>query len=599
MYIKNLKIHDKNGIPIRDIDFSSGLNIVLGIKDDMLGSTNSLGKTTLLRAIDFCMGGGYQIFYEDNESNNLVNLDVLNFLKEAELTFTIQLAKSLKHKSSFNIKFSRKLASKPNKKNPNFFKITHYINNNEVSSKEYSDSLKEALFQTKTEKPSFRQLITKFLRKEDEQISKILRFFTFSSDIEYETIHFILFGYKKPHEIEGKLNLEKAMKSLKDQIKVIDALKPTGLEQILAVNKSTLSQLTEQRDSFKINEKYNHEEDTLANLNNDIANLNNKISTLEINKETLINRLSIIEESNFHDNSQTIELIYKEAKIYNISLQRKFEETVKFHNKMIENERQYLFNRINTINSNIEKLQENRAKTTELYSELLEGLSKNGSLAQYTLLNNQINELSNKIAEDNALQLKSASLHNELDELKITYQDVTASIEKNINEFKLNNIDIFNEYFSKYSGIIYNQRYVLAFDKHKDVYKFEISAVESNVGSGKKQALVTAFDLAYSAFIQDPRINLPYPRFCTQDKVEIIDSMDLQKLVEIAESANCQLIFPIIEDKHLNLNLEGSVCLTLSPKEKFFDIENYQKKVEEFHDQKTTSMNDMVSQYES
>lgn len=595
MYIKNLSILDKNGIVIRDIDFSSGLNIVLGIKDDTSGSTNSLGKTTLLRAIDFCMDGKYQMFYEDNESKNLVNNDVLNFLKEAELTFTIQFTKSLKHKSSFNIKFSRKLISKPTKKNPNSFKIIHFINNNEVTSKEYSYTLKETLFQSKTEKPSFRQLITKFLRKDDEQISKILRFFTFSSDTEYETIHFILFGYKNPHEIEKKLNLEKSIKSLKDKIKVIDALKPTGIEQIITVNKATLNQLVEKRDSFKINEKYNYEEDNLANLNKHIINLNNKISSLEANKEALLNRLSIIEESNFHDNSKTIELIYKEAKIYNISLQRKFEETVDFHNKMIENERQYLFNRIHNININIEKLQLERAKNTTSYSRQLENLSKNGSLAQYTELNNKINELSNKIAEDNALQLKSASLHNELDELNNIYKETTTSIEKNINEFKLKNIDIFNEYFSKYSSIIYNQRYVLAFDKNKDVYKFEISAVESNVGSGKKQALVTAFDLAYSAFIQDPRINLPFPRFCTQDKVEIIDSADLQKLSEIAELANCQLIFPLIEDKHINLNLEGSKCLTLSPKDKFFNIENYEDKLKAFHDMKSSSVNIRVS----
>lgn len=595
MYIRNLSIHDKNGIIIRDIDFSSGLNVVLGIKDDTSGSTNSLGKTTLLRAIDFCVDGKYQIFYEDNESKNLVNKDVLNFLKEAELIFTLEFTKSLKHKSSFNIKFSRKLISKPTKKNPNAFKVVHYINNDEVTSKEYSDSLKEKLFQSKTEKPSFRQLITKFLRKEDEQISKILRFFTFSSDIEYETIHFILFGYKNPHEIEKKLNLEKKMKSLKDKIKVIDALKPTGIEQIITVNKATLSQLTEKRDSFKINEKYNHEEDTLANLNQDIISLNNEISVLEVNKEALLNRLNIIEESNFHDNSQTIELIYKEAKIYNINLQRKFEETVDFHNKMIENERQYLFNRIKTINFKIEDSQTTRADFSKSYSQLLEELSKNGSLAQYTQLNNQINDLSNKIAEDNALQLKSTSLHNELDELNSMYKETTASIEKNINDFKLKNIDIFNEYFSKYSGIIYNQRYVLAFDKYKDIYKFEISAVESNVGSGKKQALVTAFDLAYAAFIQDPRINLPFPRFCTQDKVEIIDSTDLQKLAEIAELANCQLIFPLIEDKHLKLNLEGSKCLTLSPKDKFFNIENYHEKLKEFHDKKSAPANIRVS----
>lgn len=582
MYIRNLNIKDKNGIIIQDVDFTLGLNIVLGIKDDNTGSTNSLGKTTLLRAIDFCLEGKYQNFYEDDESKNIVNTEVIDFLKKAELIFSIELTKSLKHKSSFNIIFSRKLISKPTKKNPNAFKIIHYINHDEVSSTEYSFQLKETLFSSKTEKPTFRQLITKFLRKEDEQISKILRYFPFSSDAEYETIHFTLFGYKEPHEIEKKLNLEKDKKSIKEKIKVIDALKPTGIEQIISVNKATLNQLIEKRDSFKINEKYNYEEDKLANLNQEIINLNNEILILELNKETLKNRLSIIESSNFKDNSETIELIYKEAEIYNITLQKKFEETVAFHNRMIENERQYLFKRIKKIDQNIENIQDNRAKITNLYSQLLDELSQNGSLAQYTKLNDEINELSNKIAEDNALQLKSNALHSELEELETIYAKTVLSIEKNIQEFKAINIDVFNEYFSKYSAIIYNQKYVLAFDKNKDIYRFEISAVESNVGSGKKQALVTAFDLAYSAFIQDPRINLPYPRFSTQDKVEIIDPTDLQKLADIAASANCQLIFPLIEDKLLNLDLINSNCLTLTPNKKFFDIENYANKLEVF-----------------
>lgn len=582
MYIRNLNIKDKNGIIIQDVDFTLGLNIVLGIKDDNTGSTNSLGKTTLLRAIDFCLEGKYQNFYEDDESKNIVNTEVIDFLKKAELIFSIELTKSLKHKSSFNIIFSRKLISKPTKKNPNAFKIIHYINHDEVSSTEYSFQLKETLFSSKTEKPTFRQLITKFLRKEDEQISKILRYFPFSSDAEYETIHFTLFGYKEPHEIEKKLNLEKDKKSIKEKIKVIDALKPTGIEQIISVNKATLNQLIEKRDSFKINEKYNYEEDKLANLNQEIINLNNEISILELNKETLKNRLSIIESSNFKDNSETIELIYKEAEIYNIILQKKFEETVAFHNKMIENEKQYLFKRIKKINQDIENIQDNRTKITKLYSQLLDELSQNGSLAQYTKLNDEINELSNKIAEDNALQLKSNALHSELEELETIYAQTVLSIEKNIQEFKAINIDVFNEYFSKYSAIIYNQKYVLAFDKNKDIYRFEISAVESNVGSGKKQALVTAFDLAYSAFIQDPRVNLPYPRFSTQDKVEIIDPTDLQKLADIAASANCQLIFPLIEDKLLNLDLINSNCLTLTPNKKFFDIENYANKLKVF-----------------
>ncbi|MDQ8954514.1 hypothetical protein RFH42_16310 [Acinetobacter rudis] len=576
MYLEQLIIKDKNGLLIREVEFKLGLNIVLGIKTDGQGSTNSLGKTTLLRAIDFCMDGKYPSFYQDDENKNVVNKDVLNFLKKSEPKFSLKLTKSLKHKSSFNITFSRQLISKPTSKNPNAFKIIHFINDEIVDSKYYSFSLQEVLFKSKTEKPSFRQLITKFIRKDDEQVSKILRYYPFCSDVDYENIHFTLFGYQNPKEIEKKLFQEKAIKNLKEKIKVVDTLKPIGIEQIISVNQNTLEELTQKRDSFKINEKYNYEEDELAKLNQKIFNIDNNISDLELNKEILINRLDIIRTSDFKDNSKTIELIYKEAQMYNIDLQKKFEQTVIFHNRMIENEKLYLEKRIQKINKKIENLQDLRTDFTVSYSNLLDNLSQNGSLAQYTQLNNEINELSKKISENNALQLQSISLNNELELLKKHHEETISLIESNINNFKVKNINIFNEYFSKYSMEIYNQVYVLAFDKYKDIYKFEISAVESNVGSGKKQALVIAFDLAYSAFIQDTRINLPYPRFSTQDKVEIIDSDNLQKLAELANSANCQLIFPLIEDKSLNLKLEDSVRLILSQENQFFNIEKYQ-----------------------
>ena len=115
----------------------------------------------------------------------------------------------------------------------------------------------------------------------------------------------------------------------------------------------------------------------------------------------------------------------------------------------------------------------------------------------------------------------------------------------------------------------------MSFDKDGTGYKFDVKAFESNAGSGKKQSLVAAFDIAYMAFIQDPNIQLPYPRFATQDKIEIIDIDELDTLADLVFNANGQLITPIIEDKFKNFNqtdFTGKVILTLSPDNRFFNF---------------------------
>ena len=57
MYIKRLKITNNDGL-IRDIQFHNGLNLIV---DDTPSDThtdtgNSVGKTTVLRLVDFCLG---------------------------------------------------------------------------------------------------------------------------------------------------------------------------------------------------------------------------------------------------------------------------------------------------------------------------------------------------------------------------------------------------------------------------------------------------------------------------------------------------------------------------------------------------------------
>lgn len=576
MYLSNLKVLTSSGEVIRDITFHKGLNIILGERSMDNGSTNSIGKTTLLRAIDFCLGGDEKPFYQDRENKEAIDQNVFNFFYYVEPIFKLELKNNLDSEVTHKVIFEKRINGITNKQ-PNKLKIIYLINNNEVTNDEYNYQLKNILFNYDTSKPTFRQLITKFIRKDDQQINYILRFLhQATSDLDYEVIHFFLFGYPSPVEIEQKFQLEKEIKQQKNDIKVFDRIKPAGLDQVILLTQKDLDELIQQRDNFKINEKYSAEEDKLNTYQNLINDIDEKISMIDFEINALNERKSILLNKEFDESLNAISLIYREAKLYNLNLQKKFEETVNFHNKMLQNEIEYINSRISELYQEENEFNIKRSKFSLDYSVTLDQLAKYGSLAEYTKLNNQINEIQSKLSNALALHEKSLDLNKKMDSLNIQLKKLNNLIEKNINTIQLN-IGIFNKYFSEYCKILFNQTYYLSADSNdKGIHKFKINSLDQNFGSGKKLSLVVAFDLAYSAFIKDEEVNLPYPSFSTQDKIEIIDIQELYNLALIANGSNGQLIFPIINDKFTGLkDFEKNVIVKVSKEDRFFRIEQY------------------------
>ena len=81
MFIKKLIISNLTNI-IREIDFCSGLNLIIDdtpIEDSKL-TGNNVGKTTVLKLIDFCLGAKGDIIYTDTENKKEVYDVVKNFL---------------------------------------------------------------------------------------------------------------------------------------------------------------------------------------------------------------------------------------------------------------------------------------------------------------------------------------------------------------------------------------------------------------------------------------------------------------------------------------------------------------------------------------
>lgn len=585
MYLKYLTIKDQDNAIIRHVDFKIGVNIIEGntTTENAKSNTNSIGKTTLLRSLDFCLAGKWESLVYDKELKNNRNNTVFDFFQKTSPNFELVLTKSLAKNITSQIKINRILTIEYGKKGEEKVTVKNFINDNEVNDNDFKNQLLLYLFGLKTSLPTFRQLIPKFIRASDYQVSNIVRYLhPTTSNAIYELLHLTLFGFIDMELVNKRIALENDLKQKTEQVKSLKSLVSIGTQEVNDLRLSQLEELQNKYDSYQISKEYERENDQLNLLKDSLEQLKIQINNAYTELEVWKNRLREITSEEQVINIEAVKYMYQEAELYNVNLQKKFEETIQFHQKMLQNEVVYINSAMEKVSKNIQILELTYSEEAEKYSGLLKKLGNSGSLKEYTDLGNQINQLTKEISESEAiLNTYNSALEVQL-KLRVEIEKLTEELNEAIKEFRVK-LKVFNEYFSAFSKMLNKDGYLLAVDEDKN-HHFSLSPRpvdgDSHVGDGHKQSVIIAFDLAYVAYANNPTINLMRPHFFTQDKVEIVDSNSLAKLSELAEKVECQFIFPIIKDKLDKLpdfNKEN-IILTLDENNKFFNIESYYEK---------------------
>lgn len=83
MFLKSLLIEKGREI-IRNIEFHKGLNLIVDEtpSNDTKTTGNNIGKTTVLKLIDFCLGAKQSIIYSDTETKKEEYELVKDFLQK-------------------------------------------------------------------------------------------------------------------------------------------------------------------------------------------------------------------------------------------------------------------------------------------------------------------------------------------------------------------------------------------------------------------------------------------------------------------------------------------------------------------------------------
>lgn len=566
MFLKELYIYNDESL-IREIKFHQGINLIIDETKtaDRKESGNNVGKTTVLRLIDFCLGGKGENIYKDPEFKEKGSNTVIeNYLRDNNIIIILILKEDLEIETSKEITIHRNFLSRKNK--------IQKINGEYLNNEEFPRKLKELIFNSKSLKPTFRQIIAKNIRDEKSRLMNTIKVLhPTTKQEEYEALYFFWLGIPI-NEAERKQQLHSLIKIEEDlQKRLRKEYTLSKVEQSLIIINRNIENLEKKKSHFNLNENYENDLQKLNHIKSDINRLSTLIGQLELRKELILESKYELEKEIANINVEQIKFLYKEAKILIPELQKTFEETLVFHNEMLIEKKNYITKELPSIEKEIKNLRRNIRELIFKENELSEFLKKSGAFEE---LENIVLELNKYYEQKGNLEEQKRLWQQTISNIE-NYSKELDSIDKNIisKEDLLNErITIFNKYFSAISQKLYGEQFVLSYDKNEKGFELNISTISGNPGTGKKKGQIAAFDLAYIQFADELGINCLH--FILHDQIENVHDNQITSLLnEIVSNINCQYVLPVLRDKLPdNIDIEKYKILSLSQKDKLFRI---------------------------
>ena len=565
MFLKSLSIiNNSEGSVIREIKFHKGVNLILDETSsaDRTESGNNVGKTTVFRLIDFCLCGDGKNIYTDTEFNN-TNEVVEQFLTTNDIIIKMVLVPKVGNESE-EIVIERNFLSRN--------KAVKRINGVDYTSKGFEQELKSLLFGDCTEKPTFRQIISKNIRYEKNRLVNTLKVLNQNTKFEeYETLFLFWLGvdFSESGRKQQLSSLKKTEEEFQRKMhKTTDLAK---ISQALSVINSSIDELEKKKDDFQLNDNYSKDIEELNNIKFKESQISANISRLEFRRDLINENVSALNSKQANIDTEAIKVVYQEAKAIIPNLQKSFEDTLRFHNQMIDNKIKFLTKDLDGLLSEIDSLK------LEL-NALLEkdkGLSfKLKSLGVLEGLEEIIKQLNTEYERKGNYEEQKRLLEDSEKRLK-QYEDELSEINKGLSnqkEFITNRVKHFNTFFAKISKELYKEDFILV-DKYNDrALTLTVDTISSNPGTGKKKGQIAAFDLAYVQFADS--LDIKCLHFILQDQMETVHSNQISSLfAKVVDESNCQYIMTMLKDKlPTDMDVSPYVVLTLSQSDKLFRI---------------------------
>lgn len=565
MFLKQVIIQNKNSI-IRDIHFHKGINLIVDetpVFSSQQATGNNVGKTTVLRLVDYCFGADGKNIYQDTEFNKQPNTTIENFLKNNEIIITVVLVDNLDEPKEEVVIRKNFLAR--NKK------LQEINGENITDNKSFDKKLKEVIFKSEVDKPTFKQIISKNIRDEKNKMANIVKVLnSFTRPEEYEALYLFWLGINTDtHNQKELLSKEKTREeNFQKRLKKDGEL--SLIEQQLILLNDKIDELNKRKNKFNLNENYSADVDKLNDIKAKLNRSATELSRLEIRKDLIIESKEDLEQEYTQIDTSQIKSLYEKAKALISNIQVSFEDTVKFHNDLISEKLEYITKELPEIEQQIRKIKSEIIVLRKEEDTLTEILNKSALVEDFekTILElNKQYERKGNLEEQKRLWLysqeKLAEIDENLDAINLGISSKDSQIQNRITEF--------NKYFSVMSNRLYGETYLLSSQKNEKGYELIVTNLEGNPSTGKKKGQIAAFDFAYIEFAD--KLDIECLHFIMHDQLETIHDNQLNTIVEVANSINGQYIVPILRDKiPSNIDISEFEVLSLSQDDKLFRI---------------------------
>jgi len=571
MFIKYLTIESPTQI-IRRLEFKAGLNLIIDNTPttEVKLTGNNVGKTTVLKLVDFCLGGNPTIIYADAENKKDMYTVVKDYLVENEILISLTLVDNLTDLKSKEIVIRRNFLQRK--------KAIRTINGKEVLDKEFEDELEKLIIPGKSaEKPSFRQIISHNIRYKDEHINNTLKTLDkYTSDVEYETLYLFLLGCTfedgaKKQALVAKLKQEESFKERLEKKQTKSAY-----EISLAMIEDEIEVLNDKKSKFNLNENFESDLEQLNSIKYKINKSSSMISKMCIRKELIEEAKEELENSISSIDLKQLEMLYSEATMNIEGIQKTFTDLVEYHNNMLVEKSKFIASDLPSLLTKINAEEQNITLLLAQEKEFSKRIAKGDSFEALEKIIVELNERHRSKGEYESVISQLDDVEDNIDDLREKIQVIDDLLfSDDFEEILKLQRNKFNRYFSAISQELYDEKYALKYDpivnkNNQKVYKF--SAFNANMSSGKKQGEILCFDLAYILFADDERI--PCLHFLLNDKKELMHDNQLKKVAEFVQNKNIQLVVSILRDKLPNeVMKKAHIVVELSQNDKLFRIE--------------------------
>ncbi|SDZ68659.1 Uncharacterized protein YydD, contains DUF2326 domain [Evansella caseinilytica] len=553
MFIKHLII--KETIPaeniIREIPFAKGMNFIVDAgKDQEKG--NSVGKTTILKLIDICLGAKDRKFIYFDDETKQTNEKLKNYIIDNKINVELMVVDSFNEENSSEYILSVDLYPRGKR----------YINGIETNQNDYWQQLNVILFSNYANSPTFRQLINMFVRIDQRaDNNKFLKFLDRTNEATYENIYSYLFELQDQEVSNCILDLRKEIadkdKEIKNFMSINNFKSIDSVDQKVNLLESTIDELNNQMNMLVSSRKFKENEEKISEIKIEYANYNNRIDELLFKRKKIKDILADAKQEIKNGiDEEVLRNLYNETQKAMGNLHKEFEDLVKFNDELMHNKIRYFNSQLEKIDKQTVGLEENKNRLFEKHKNVIMLIEEN-KIDQYTSLQNKLAEYNEELGSNK--NIRSTYKHLESRRAKLVEK-----LEKTEGEaeVKKDSLSIFNKYFSQYSEKTNGEPFMLY--KTEKGFPFGIDSVKRGLSTGTRKSIIAAFDLAYQQLAKD--LKKKAPNFIVHDVIETIDQVALGAIINIVNSIECQYIVAVLKEKIKDNDLieESNIKATLS-----------------------------------